>query len=351
MMTSASALRSHEMTLMQRLEAWQAIGGLIGRMSDLEIDALAEKAGVMNPWFTNGNVRQALAGIQAMLEVDVLKRWVSGYDLQDRKPQTVGLILAGNIPLVGFQDLLAVSIAGHKAMVKLSAQDEVLPRWLIGELAQIAPELAIKIAFVDRLTGFDAVIATGSNNSSRYFEHYFGKVPNIIRKNRHSAAVITGQETDTNLVNLGHDVFSYFGHGCRNVSHLLLPRGYDIPHLLDLWHEPFHNLVFHNKFANNYEYNRAIYLVNSVPFLDTGYLVVKESNDLASPLAVLHYHYYDSETEVLTWLNDHQAELQCIVGEPIKSYPSQMTPFGQSQTPLPWDFADGIDTLQFLLEL
>lgn len=343
------------MTFNERLQAWQAFGQLIDRMSQVELDHLARKAELANPWFTAANVTKALDGIKAMLEPEVMSQWLASYETNDtKKSKVVGLVLAGNLPLVGFHDLLCVSLAGHKAMIKPSSQDEVLLKWLISELGHIAPELAGQFKLVERLADFDAVIATGSNNSSRYFEYYFGKVPHIFRKNRRSVALVHGNESVKDLIGLGHDVFTYFGHGCRNVSQLIVPEGYNFPHLLDQWHDPFHELIFHNKYANNYEYNRAVYLINSHKLFDTGYLLVKESDALQAPLGVINYMIYQSENQINDWLHQKAQDIQVVVGD--RSYWSAKTttsiiPFGQSQEPMPWDYADGVDTMAFLLKL
>lgn len=343
------------MTFNERVQAWQAFGQLIERMSTTELEQVARRAELANPWFTLGSVRKALEGIKAMLDPSVMTQWLSDYQIQDStQSKVVGLVLAGNLPLVGFHDLLCVTLAGHKALIKPSSQDEVLLKWMISELGQIAPQLANQFKLVERLADFDAVIATGSNNSSRYFEYYFGKVPNIIRKNRRSVALLHGNESVEELVALGHDVFTYFGHGCRNVSQLLVPAGYNFPHLLDQWHDPFHEIIFHNKYANNYEYNRAVYLINSHKLFDTGYLLVKESDALQAPLGVINYMTYQDATEVKYWLNEHEMDIQVIVGDQAywsKTNTTSILPFGSSQEPMPWDYSDGVDTMAFLMKI
>lgn len=336
----------------QRIQAWQAQGKLISALSDQELETLAAKAEYYNPWFTKPSVEKALKGVAAMLEETVMQQWLAAYQIpQQTEAKSVALVLAGNIPLVGFHDILVASLMGHKVLAKLSSQDEVLPKWIVSELAQVAPDLAANIQFVTKLEGYDAVIATGSNNSSRYFEYYFSKVPHIIRKNRHSAAVLTGSESEEQLIALGQDVFSYYGHGCRNVSRFFLPAGYDIPKLLDLWHDHYHEIVFHNKYANNYSYNRAVYLLNQMPFLDTGYVILREHTDLHSPLSVVNYTYYQDLAEVEAWVQQNNEGLQCLVAETEKPLGMKLVPFGQAQNPMPWDYADGVDTVAFLLAI
>jgi hypothetical protein len=251
--------------------------------------------------------------------------------------------MAGNIPLVGFHDFLSVLISGNSIIAKTSSKDAELIIYLSEILCSINPGFRERIRFTDGLlTGFDAVIATGSDNSSRYFEYYFGKYPHIIRKNRNSIAVIDGTETDTELENLGIDIFSYFGLGCRNVSKAFLPEGYDFHTMIKNW-DKFSDVINHNKFANNYDYNMAIYLVNKEKFLDTGYLLLKESTELSSPVSVLYYEFYNSVQTVSARINYLREKIQCVTGK-------NHLAFGKAQFPKLWDYADNIDTLDFLLK-
>jgi hypothetical protein len=229
--------------------------------------------------------------------------------VQEKK---VGLILAGNIPLVGFHDVLCVLATGHHALIKASSQDARLVRHVLNMLATIDARFSAKYSFVERLKDFDAVIATGSDNSSRYFEYYFGKVPHIIRKNRNSIAVITGDETTEELNLLGHDIFDYFGLGCRNVSKLLIPQGYDIGTFFRPI-ETYQPVINHHKYNNNYDYNKSIYLVNSEKHFDNGFLLLKESEALASPLAVLYYEHYDTMADAEKTINANSDKIQCVV--------------------------------------
>jgi hypothetical protein len=251
--------------------------------------------------------------------------------------------MAGNIPLVGFHDFLSVLISGNRIMAKTSSKDTELIKYISGILCSLNTGFSGLIEFTeDKLSGFDAVIATGSDNSSRYFEYYFGKYPHIIRKNRNSVAVITGDEKDEELRDLGKDVFSYFGLGCRNVSKLYLPAGYRIERILDNWS---HNsaIVNHSKYANNYEYNMAVWLVNREKFLDTGYILLREEKNLVSPIATLYYEYYESPEKLSDSLNGLSEKLQCIAGKGHNR-------FGTLQSPELWDYSDNIDTLDFLLK-
>jgi hypothetical protein len=244
---------------------------------------------------------------------------------------------------VGFHDFLTVLISGSRLIAKTSSKDPGLIAFIADLLKEINPGFTNKILITDGLMkGFDSVIATGSNNSSRYFEYYFGRYPHIIRKNRNSVAVIEGSETDTELKNLGTDVFSYFGLGCRNVSKIFIPEGYNLSGLIENWQE-FEYLINHNKYSNNYDFNKAVYLVNKESFMDTGYLLLKESGEIPSPVAVLYYEYYKSLSGVFSKIEAMSEKIQCVVSRDI-------TPFGTAQSPHLWDYADGIDTIEFLLK-
>ena len=251
--------------------------------------------------------------------------------------------MAGNIPLVGFHDFLTVLISGNNLIAKTSSKDSELIVFISEILCQVNPDFRNKIEFTDgTLTGFDVVIATGSNNTSRYFEYYFNKYPNIIRKNRTSISIIDGNETRSELEALGADIFSYFGLGCRNVSKIYIPEGYDLSKLSAHW-VALSKCIDHQKYANNYDFNKAVYLVNREAFHDAGFILMKEDSKLASPVSVLYYEYYESQYAVKQQIYQLGDKIQCIAG---KHY----IPFGKTQSPHLWDYADGIDTLQFLLK-
>jgi hypothetical protein len=334
--------------LAQRIEGFSALGIAITRLlsSDRFVD-IAREAYLHNNWFTEPNVRLTLQEIAAQLTGKSLKQWLQPYHIIDHAPKTVGIIAAGNLPLVCFADILAVLITGHKAIVKLSSQDEVLPKMLKSELETVAPELAENLVFVDRLENFDAVIATGGNNSARYFHAYFGKYPHIIRRNRNSVAVLTGQETDEELVGLGQDVCLYFGLGCRSVSCLLVPEGFDIAPLAKAW-LPYAYMVDHHKYANNLDYHKAIYLLNRDTFFDMGVVLLREENRLYSALAVLNMVYYKTEEVATHWLESHSDDIQVVVGS--KKIWADALPFGEAQHPTLTDYADGVDTIAWLLQ-
>lgn len=320
---------------------------VILNLDEVERNELIDKAQANNSWYTHENVTKALTGIVHLLDEAKLKRWLSNYPLAS-KPLRVGLIMAGNIPLVGFHDLLCTLLAGHTAVVKLSSQDEILPKFAINELINVNTEFKARIEIVEKLTSIKAVIATGSDNSSRYFKKYFREYPHIIRKNRTSVAILNGQETEDELAKLGDDIFSYFGMGCRNVAKLFLPQGYELARLIDHF-ETQNSIANHPKYFNNYEYNKAIFLVNMVNHLDNGFALFRESYELVSPLSVVYYEFYNSPDEVKTIIDGMSDKIQCIVANP-EVIPTAL-PFGKAQLPEIDDYADNVDTMKFLTQL
>jgi hypothetical protein len=336
------------MLLEQRITAFSRLGEFLLNLPKETLDLWSHQAQAENPWFTPKSVEEALMGIAKFLNKDSLQQWVSKYNLTNtRSPRTVALIMAGNIPLVGFHDFLSVIISGHRLVIKSSSKDSKLFTLLLEELTRIEPELSPLIRMEEsRIKDFDAVIATGSDNSARYFDYYFGKYPNIIRKNRSSCAVITGNETDQELYLLGKDVFTYYGLGCRNVSKVYVPVHFDLKRLGDCW-QGYAEVIHHHKYNNNYEYQKAILLVNQQDHLDTGFLLLCETEKLVSPIAVLFYEYYTLEDDVINKLLANRDKLQCIVG----TEPFCTVAFGKTQSPEVWDYADNVDTLKFLSEL
>ena len=285
-------------------------------------------------------------GIRAFLREDQLTTWTSKYSLEPAKPKTIALVMAGNIPLVGFHDFLCVLISGHHAQIKLSSKDSKLIKYLVNYLERVEPGFRGQITFVDRLQNFDAIIATGSDNSARYFEYYFGKYPNIIRKNRTSCAVLEGGESDQEIENLASDIFSYFGLGCRNVSKLYVPNDYDFIKLLSRL-DTYKDVIHHHKYCNNYDYQKSILLVNGIKHLDNGFVLLQENEKLVSPISVLYYERFSNDDDLRNKLETNATKLQCVVG---KKKPATI-PFGQAQYPNVWDYADQLDTLKFLSEL
>jgi Acyl-CoA reductase (LuxC) len=262
-------------------------------------------------------------------------------------PKKIGLVSAGNIPAVGFFDMMASILAGHQVLIKLSNTDSVLMKKLIEKLIEINQAFEKIISIVDRLNDADAFVATGSDNSARYFEYYFSKKPNIIRKNRSSVAILTGNECRTQLANLADDIFKYYGLGCRNVSKVFVPKDYDfIPFFESI--EYWNTITLNHKYTNNYDYNKALLLVNGTTHLDNGFLLVTQSENLISPISVLFFEEYDSINDLELNLNLQKDKIQCIVGENL---PFETIKFGQSQSPNLDDFPDGIDIMKFLNEI
>ena len=302
-------------------------------------DAIA-KAGVYNGWFTDANVRHMLLSLSRMLDAGDLRQWVARYPAPASR-RTVGIIMAGNVPLVGFHDLLCVLLSGHRARVKCSSDDRFLIPAVVEILERFAPGIREEVVITDgKLGEVDAIIATGSNNTARYFEHYFGHLPRIVRKGRVSVAVLDGTESDDELTALGEDVFRYFGLGCRNVSKLYVPRDFNIDRFFTAMF-PWKSIVDHHKYANNFDYNRAVWLLDQVPFLENGFLQVKEDKALASPVASLHLERYDDRSAVIADLDAKCDAIQCVIGHGF-------VPFGQAQFPKVDDYADGIDTMAFV---
>ncbi|HYG52704.1 MAG TPA: acyl-CoA reductase [Flavobacteriales bacterium] len=293
-----------------------------------------------NGWFTPEMVRKAFAGISKWLKADVLSNWLAKYPGTE-KNKTIAVIMAGNIPLVGFHDVLCVLLSGNKLMAKFSGDDDVLMPLLLKYLVQVEPGFNDYIRISNnQLANFNAVIATGSNNSARYFEAYFGKYPHIIRKNRTSVAVIQGNESAAALKALGHDVFDYYGLGCRNVTKIYVPKGYNLDHFFGAIFD-FKDIVHHKKYANNYDYHKAIYLMNGDKLVENGFLLLKEDKSFFSPVGVLHYEYYDDLHAVEKELAENRDALQCVVD-------NKNILFGQTQQPKIDDYADGVDTMQWI---
>ncbi len=314
-------------------------------------ESLIKNSHIHNPWFTEENMRFALGVAGKSLNSETLFSWLSQYNKQtaDKTPKTIAVIMAGNIPLVGLHDMLCVLISGHKLLAKLSVKDSYLLKMIATVLYFINSDYQDKIAFEnDCLKDFDAVIATGSGNTSRYFEYYFGKYPHIIRKNRNSAAIIDGSETKEELNLLSDDVFRYFGLGCRSISKLFVPMNYDFTKLKEAF-SGYSNIINHRIWANNYKYQKAIHLINKVPHIDTGFILIKEDESLASPIAVINYEKVDSAESALEMAKTDKNKLQCIVGK--KSLAKSIVPFGKSQEPGLSDYADNIDTMEFLLNI
>ena len=340
------------MDLDERIESFAVLGKILrdalnGRSVTYgeNLNAMVNNQYKLNPWFTPENVKSAVKAIADELTEENLTIWTNAYpELKEKTdPVKAGVIMAGNIPLVGFHDFLSVLVSGNNLISKTSSKDSELIVYISNILCSINKGFKDRIEFTDgTLTNFDVVIATGSNNSSRYFEYYFGKYPNIIRKNRNSISIIEGVETDAELESLGKDIFSYFGLGCRNVSKIFIPVGYDFASMIKSW-KGFSGIISHNKYASNYNFNKSVYLVNKDNFYDTGYLILKEDSGISSPVSVLNYEFYEYQSAVKQQIEILKEKIQCVVGR-------QNIPFGKSQLPSLWDYSDGIDTIEFLLK-
>lgn len=336
------------MTRDERKAAFLELGKQLKALPNDQLQEWQARARNENPWFTPESVASALEGIAAMLAEQPLNQWLAGYEITEHPPQPIGVVMAGNIPAVGFHDFLCVLLSGHNLLAKLSSQDTVLLKAIASLLMGIEPRFGEQIQFVERLNQANAIIATGSDNSARYFQYYFGKKPNIIRQNRTSCALLTGQETREELLELGQDIFQYFGLGCRNVAKLYVPQNYNFTEFFESI-EPLKEVGNHYKYANNYDYQKAVVLVNQIPHLDNGFLLLTENEALVSPMAVVYYETYATRDELEQKVQANQQKLQCIVSKE-GWYPGSI-PFGTTQCPGVWDYADGVDTMKFLLAL
>jgi hypothetical protein len=376
-LTTITTSTNTQLLLADRIEALAGLGERLRNelANKEEIEPVLDLSYQHNPWFTPPNQRQAIAALATQLTVPNLQQWVAPYlPLEPTIPRKVAIIMAGNLPLVGFTDVLAVLISGHQAELKLSIQDTILLPWVLAQLALVSPALAARCTTVERVITPDAVIATGSNNTARYFEQYFGKYPNIIRHNRNSVALVTGHESEQDIVGLASDIFSYFGLGCRSVSALLVPDTFRLETLAPAF-APYAYLADHHKYRNNLDYHRAIFLMNLDTFQDMGLILIREyttlNAPLYSPLAVLNLIRYTTLEQAYDWLALHTNDLQIVVGNaeatPFVSTDSaqpdtkeqlakskanlKLVSFGHSQMPTLADYPDGADTLAFLSAL
>jgi hypothetical protein len=315
------------------------------------LESEIQNSRIHNPWFTENNVRQALGSIGKSLRPEKLARWLEKYRLPGLSAdmKTVAVIMAGNIPLVGFHDMLCVLLSGHNLLAKLSAKDERLPKIIAEITGYLNNDFEQRIRFADGvLKNFDAIIATGGNNTARYFEFYFGNSPHIIRKNRNSAAILDGSESIRELQCLSDDVFRYFGLGCRNVSKLYIPVDYDMGPLITAF-ESYRHYADHHQWANNYEYQRAVHLIDRVPHLDNGFVIMREETSPASPISVINYEKVETTADAIKIVRSQEDVLQCIVGK--KGLGEGIVPFGRTQDPALDEYSDNIDTMEFLLNL
>ena len=350
------------MSIKERIQAFCTLGLFLGQFKyskkhlNLEflnhqfynlMESELETAENKNRWFIKENLLFAIDAWAILLTEANLTKWVSSYTFPE-DTLNVGVIQAGNIPLVGFHDFLSILISGHNFVGKASSKDDNLPQFISKVLIAIDPRFKEKIHWAERLNKIDAVIATGSNNTARYFDYYFGKKPNIIRKNRSSWAIITGEESEEELSLLGKDIFSYYGLGCRNISKLFVPDNYDFKYFFEAI-ESYRGVYNNNKYANNFDYNQSVYLMNQIKFLENGFFIVKEDIAYHSPLSVAFYENYSNIKLVEERISTHAKEIQLVSSS--KGKIKNTTPFGEAQDPQLWDYADNIDTLYFLSKL
>ena len=351
------------MELNKKIDAFSKLGAILTKLSNSGIGKSNAEAKLIqcckdalayNGWFNESNTLLAIGNIGKMLDLDSLKNWIDPYrnhiEKNRNSSKNVGVIMAGNIPLVGFHDMLCVLVSGNTFKGKVSSKDKHLLPAVADLLVETEPGFKEKIEFVeDQLDTIDAIIATGSNNTSRYMKYYFGKYPHIIRKNRNSVAVINGNETQTELEELGNDIFTFFGLGCRNVSKLYLPMGYDLNQFFESV-IGFSSIMENKKYVNNYEYHRSIYLMDQVPFLENNLIILKEDSSLSSPVATLHYEFYRSTEQLQERLKQDSGLIQCIVSNQDTMIRGSI-PFGTTQQPAVHEYADGVDTMNFLNSL
>lgn len=352
------------MKLEQRIQAFVALGKFMSQFSSEkhskkenipfndaffdEMVSLIKLAKSHNGWFSEDNIQFAFKSWEDALTEENLLQWTSAYSLEKSQNKTIALVLAGNIPLVGFHDFLSVLISGNKVLAKLSSNDKLLLPYLSKYLMTVEPEFENRISYTEeKLENFDAVIATGSNNTARYFDYYFGKYPNIIRKNRNSVAILTGNETPEQLKELANDIFRYFGLGCRNVSKIYIPENYNFDAFFKAMYS-WNHVINDHKYINNYDYNKAVYLMSNLNLLDNEFLLLKEDSNFSSPISVLFYETYKNIDSLKNLLKAESNNIQCIVS---KIGVENEIEFGQTQHPQLWDYADDVDTLEFLLKL
>ena len=334
------------MNLKERIFLFSSLGNLIADKENPKILRSFNRIKTSNPWFSDENISLSLSSVSKMLNEEALIDWTSKYDFKlTINEKKVFIIMAGNLPLVGFHDFLSVLISGNVAVVKLSSKDNILPRILIDLMISIDSRISEFINIVDNIIDLnvDAVIATGSDNSSKYFDYYFKGFKSIIRKNRRSVAILDGSEAESQLESLADDVFSYFGLGCRSVSKIYIPVDYDLNKLFKSFFK-YKTIINHIKYANNYDYNKTIYLMNKEKLLDNGFVIFKEDQSIQSPVATIFYEYYNSRVDLNNFIKSNRSLFQCIVS-------NEDIPFGQSQFPKLTDYADQKDTIEFLLSI
>lgn len=313
-----------------------------------ESESILQQAYFHNRWFEVDQVSKAIAQWQVSLSDQEMDAWLHRYKWPEQKHNThLGVIMAGNVPFVGLHDLVVGVLTGYKVSAKLASDDAILPKALLSKAAEFDNVWQEQISFVEQLKSLEVAIATGSNNSARYFSAYFKHIPHVIRNHRNGLAVLNGEESTEDFIALGRDVFDYYGLGCRNVTHLLVPQGYDFTSLFQCWDAHYAHIQDHNKYINNYQYHRAMLLMNLDPHIDTGYVIGRENESLYAPVGLLHYSFYQDLSELTPKLAAWEQQLQCVVSN-VEGIGAM--PFGQAQCTMLGDYADGVDTTQWLLD-
>ena len=343
----------------ERLIAFSELGTLFKENVDKkenkkfpEWDTVLEKTLIeshsYNSWFTIDNLKLSLKNWSNSLQENIISDWLSKYNIEDKSSKKIAIIMAGNIPAVGFHDLLCSLLLNFDCIVKLSSEDKLLIPFIVKFLESRNEKLKNKVTFEsEKLKDFDGVIATGNNNSHRYFDYYFSKYPNLLRKTRHSIAVLDGKESDNDLSDLSNDIFNYFGLGCRSVSKVFIPYGYDLDLLFNAFFR-HKEVVNHNKYVNNFDYNKAVYLMSKEKFIENGFIILKEESKLGSPIGCLFYEFYNDKKEITKLINNNSDSIQCVVSN--ISFNINIK-FGQTQCPNISDYADNNDTIKFLLKI
>ena len=343
----------------ERLIAFSELGTLFKENVDKkenkkfpEWDTVLEKTLIeshsYNSWFTIDNLKLSLKNWSNSLQENIISDWLSKYNIEDKSSKKIAIIMAGNIPAVGFHDLLCSLLLNFDCIVKLSSEDKLLIPFIVKFLESRNEKLKNKVTFEsDKLKDFDGVIATGNNNSHRYFDYYFSKYPNLLRKTRHSIAVLDGKESDNDLSDLSNDIFNYFGLGCRSVSKVFIPYGYDLDLLFNAFFR-HKEVVNHNKYVNNFDYNKAVYLMSKEKFIENGFIILKEESKLGSPIGCLFYEFYNDKKEITKLINNNSDSIQCVVSN--INFNTNIK-FGQTQCPNISDYADNNDTIKFLLKI
>ena len=323
-----------------RIELFAALGRRLARFGeDAATRAVAEAACRANPWFTVGEVCRAMQALASgMLQPERLRRWLSAYPVPVPQPRNVLVVMAGNIPAVGFFDLLCVVASGHRSCWKPAAKDTVLMDYVVGELLRRDPGLPV--ARYDGTEPVDAVIATGSDQAERHFRARYAGIPMLLRGTRRSVAVLSGRESAEQLAGLADDIWAYSGLGCRSVSLIFAPKETEIKlQMPDV----------NQKYKNNYTQTKSLRQMKNEPFCDLGAALLVEQSGFPKPLCEVAVARYETLDEVTAWLREHDREIQCVVTECLPH--ERRAGFGRAQSPALTDWPDGVDLLAWLTNL